>query len=350
MNFKLINTEKYKDKGLTGLANLGNTCYINSCLQILSHCYIFNNLIDNYDLNKLNQVNDSVLFIEWKKLKDLMWSKNCTISPNRFIKIVQTISKDKNLELFSGYAQNDLPEFLIFIIDCFNNSIKRNVEMSINGIVKNETDSLAKECYNMIKQTYSENYSELLDMFYGIHVSIIESTLDESKLAHRPEPFSILHLPIPILDNSNTCNIYDCLDFYTNKELLNNDNSYYNEKTKKYEEVYKYLTFWSLPNILVITFKRFDNNNRKINKLIDTPLLNLDLRKYIIGYDKEKYIYELFGITNHYGGCLGGHYTSFVKNANNNWYHFNDTNVNTVDVSKIITNNAYCYFYKNVNI
>lgn len=335
--------EKYKNKGLTGLANLGNTCYINSTMQVLSHCYIFNEILEKLNLKTINENNDALLLLEWKTLKDLMWSKNCTISPNRFIDNIHKISKSKNLELFSGYAQNDLPEFLMFIIECFHNSLKRKVKISISGKAKNSTDLLAKNCYKMIKELYSETYSELLDLFYGIHFSCIESLNSSEQLSIKPEPYCLLSLSIP--ENKNNCNLYDCFDHYIIKELLNGTNAYYNEKTNKKEDVYKYLNFWNFPNILIIDLKRFNNFNKKINTIVEFPIKDLDLRKYVHGYDKETFIYDLFGITNHSGGCLGGHYTSFVKNANNNWYYYNDTNVSEISENKLISNKAYCLFY-----
>jgi hypothetical protein len=112
-------------------------------------------------------------------------------------------------------------------------------------------------------------------------------------------------------------------------------------------DVKKQITFWSFPNILIINFKRFNSKNKKNNILITFPIDNLDLSNYVIGYKKNSYNYELYGICNHNGNSNGGHYTSYIKNENQKWYHFNDHKVEEVkDNSQIISPNAYCLFYR----
>ena len=63
-------------------------------------------------------------------------------------------------------------------------------------------------------------------------------------------------------------------------------------------------------------------------------------------YNSKSFVYDLYGICNHSGGTEGGHYTAFVKNANENWYLFNDTSVSRVNTDSIKTKNAYCFFYR----
>ena len=75
-------------------------------------------------------------------------------------------------------------------------------------------------------------------------------------------------------------------------------------KSRKRNQLQK-ISFWSLPNNLIIVLKRF-NNNKKNKEMIDFPINNLDLTKYVIGYDNKSYKYDLYGICNHSGGTLGG--------------------------------------------
>ena len=97
----------------------------------------------------------------------------------------------------------------------------------------------------------------------------------------------------------------------------------------------------------MITLKRFNGQGRKNKVYVDFPLTNLNLSKYVIGYDKESYVYDLYGICNHSGGTRGGHYTAFVKNANQKWYLFNDTVVTEItNTDKIKSSQAYCFFYR----
>ena len=339
--------------GLTGLANLGNTCFINSCMQVLSHTYELNNFLDKDDgiyKSKLSAYHnkkyllDSKLLVEWDNLRQLMWQKNQLISPGGFIKAIQHVAKHRGKDLFTGYAQNDLPEFLLFMLETFHTGMRREVNMVIKGDIKSKKDEMAKKCYEMMKTMYSNEYSEILDIFYGIHVAKIEK--NNKVLSITPEPYFIIDLPLP---NKPNMNIYNCFEKYCECEKLEGDNSWFNDKTNKKEEVERRIVFWSLPKVLVLDLKRFTPTGKKIQFPLDIETDKLDLSSFVEGYEKESYKYELFGICNHSGGTLGGHYTATIKIKNNDWYLFNDTNISKINnFSGKNNSSGYCLFYRKI--
>jgi len=348
-----MNLSKYKDKGRVGLENLGNTCFLNACMQVLNNTYELNHFLDSNKYKKVlkNDLPDSQILSEWNDLREVMWSGNGIVTPSKFVHNIHEIAKLKNKDIFTGWVQNDMPEFLLFFIECIHNSVSRSVNINISGNTENKTDKLAIECYKMLKETYSKEYSEIMDLFYGIYMSEIVSKDTEEIYSVKPEIFFILDLPVMNIDGKIVNNLYDCFDLYCCHEYLEGDNAWYNENTKQKEDVKKQLTFWNFPKILVITLKRFSpDGQQKINSLIDFPIDDLDLSKYVRGYNSTSYKYELYGICNHVGGVLGGHYTAFVKNTENQWLHYNDSNVEIISSStNIITPMAYCLFYRKKN-
>jgi len=338
-----MDISKYKNNGLSGLANLGNTCFINSCIQILSHTYELNHFLDNEGYKKkLKNKYDSALLIEWDNLRKLLWSKNCVVSPGKFINTVQKVAKLKEMEIFTGYSQNDVSEFLLFLIDCFHTSLSREIKMTISGEPKNDTDKLALKCFEMIKNTYSKDYSEIWNLFYAVNVSEIKRIDNGKVLSINTEPFFMVDLPIP--PNNKSPSLLDCFEYYVDGEIIEN---YKDEEANEYINIKKSISFWSFPNILVIDLKRFNNRSQKNQIHVTFPLDDLDLSKYVIGYKNTEFKYELYGVCNHSGSTMGGHYTCYVKNANKKWYHFNDTSVSEIGRDEsIISPKAYVLFYR----
>ena len=335
-----------------GLANLGNTCFLNTCVQLLNYTEELANvkLPANF-ASKSAHDNEGTVFQDWRELRELMMGArgqmpNPVATPGKFVKTIHDVARIKGYELFTGWAQNDLPDFLQFMIECIHNSLKRSIHVNIRGKTDSYTDDLALQCYSMLKQKYETgDYSEISNIFCGVYVSRLFTPDGTTLHSNKPESYCLLDLPIPSSPNNRTGQIMllDCFDAFVADELLS---GWFNEKTNSYEPVRKHITFWSLPNILIITLKRYSADGRSKNcAFIDSPLDNLDLSKYVVGYKPDSYKYKLFGVGNHMGGIMGGHYNAFIQTTDE-WYCFDDANVYGMNGRPIITPSAYCLFYK----
>ena len=348
----------FVNKGITGLMNLGNTCFVNSCLQALSHTYELNRFLNDEKYKKrLTKKPDAVLLSEWDKLRTLMWSENCIVSPGGFMASMKQIARLKNQEIFTQYSQNDVQEFLVFMLDAFHMALSREVNMTITGNINNDKDIIGRKCYEMMRQMYNKNYSEMLNLFYGIQMSVITELDAGAVLSISPEPFSIISLSIPIVEIPDTKKtriptLMDCFSHYCAGEVLEGDNAWFNDTTNKYQNVKRGMMYWSLPNIMIIDLKRVQYTSRGATKVtipVEIPLRGLNMTSFVNGYKRDSYIYDLYAVCNHHGSFSGsGHYTATICSASNVWYTFNDENVKETEMKgeSITSNLPYCLFYR----
>jgi len=180
--------------------------------------------------------------------------------------------------------------------------------------------------------------------------------------------------------------LFSCLEAFLAEEPLGPDDMWYCPGCKEHRQANKKLDLWKLPDILVFHLKRFTYSRyfkNKIDTLVNFHIHDLDLSKYVKNEDGQSYLYELYAISNHYGGLGGGHYTAYAKvlclllsililhaflislvaNTSkltcsgclllqlmdeNKWYNFDDSRVSAVNESEIKTSAAYVLFYQRV--
>lgn len=150
--------------------------------------------------------------------------------------------------------------------------------------------------------------------------------------------------------------LFSCLDSFLKEEPLGPDDMWYCPRCKEHRQATKKLDLWRLPDILVFHLKRFSYSRYLKNKLdtfVNFPIHNLDLSKYVKCNDGfgQSHVYELYAISNHYGGLGGGHYSAYAKLVDEDrWYHFDDSHVSPVTEGDIKTAAAYVLFYQRAKV
>lgn len=300
--------------GLCGLYNFGQTCYLNSILQSFIHNSYLLHVILNKNFTINNNFEENCLTHEIDKLLTGSQNDNCVIVPKSLIITLNNIyNSDLN-------EQNDPDEYYEKIIDRLNEETSTKVDINIDDI-ENIYD---KEWITF----FNKQIGFVTDNFYGQYKSeILCLSCNHKHLTYNP----YITLKLELVNS----NILECLKMHLSWE---NNIDFVCDKCKKENNQKKRLTLIKIPNILVITIKRYNNIFEKNNNPIEVS--------HSFTIDSNKL--ELYCIINHFGpNIYCGHYTCYIKyTKDQEWYHMNDNEVEKIDINKINTSNIYMLFYK----
>ena len=221
-------------------------------------------------------------------------------------------------------------------------------------------DVTLKDLYNLVpKNTHNDTEMEIDNNFYYLNTNsqsrivnkdiMFELTwLDEYKhtLYSKLNEITDIDFKIQVQKKANSVSLDDCFKNFMKYEKLDPQNEWYCRCCKSHQRAKKKMEIYKSPPILILHLKRFTNNN-KLSILVDYPVKDLDLSDYIKNEDDNtSRLYDLFAVSNHYGGMGGGHYVAYGQNYfNKRWYKFDDSSVQEINEDQVVKESGYVLFY-----
>ncbi|KAF3658833.1 Ubiquitin carboxyl-terminal hydrolase 21 [Capsicum annuum] len=306
-----------------GLANLGNTCFLNAVLQSFMHTVP---LIQGLKSNDHATPCDGYLrkgfcvICALRKLIDAsLFSETGVVSPWKFVNNLNYFSST-----FHRFQQEDAHEFL----QCFLDKLERCCDDS------RPRDYPALETDNIVKQVFGGRLVSKLQCCNCCHRSNTYETLID------------LSLEIEDVDSLDTA-----LESFTKVEKIEDPEIKFTcEKCQEQVSIEKQLVLDKAPSVAALHLKRFKTDGslvEKIDKYVSFPL-ELDLHTYADNsqIDNEEMKYDLYAVIVHIGfSYSSGHYYSFIRSAPNEWYKFDDSKVVRVREDYVLSQEAYVLFY-----
>ncbi|KAL6952826.1 ubiquitin-specific protease ubp15 [Sarracenia purpurea var. burkii] len=299
---KFFQYEVY-DLSPRGLINCGNSCYANAVLQ----CLTCTKPLTVYLLRKSHSraccMKDWCLMCELEQHVMMLRESRAPLSLGRILSQMRSI----NHQIGDG-SQEDAHEFLRLLVT----SMQSICLEGLGG--ENVVDPRLQET-TFIQHTFGGR---------------LKSKVKCLRCHHESERYeNIMDLTLEIFGWVES--LEDALTQFTTPEDLDGENMYRCGRCAAYVRARKQLSIQEAPNILTIVLKRFQEGSYgKINKCITFPDM-LDMVPFMAGMDDIPPLYVLYAVVVHLdtlNASFSGHYVSYVKDLQGNWFRIDDIEVN----------------------
>ncbi|KAG4302323.1 hypothetical protein PCANB_001427 [Pneumocystis canis] len=303
-----------------GLINVGNTCYLNAILQVLSHVPPFvQYLLSSHHSSQCRM--DACVFCRMEEHVSKCYPADGTRLVNAFkplgiVSALKWISKR-----FQPYRQEDAHEFLRCLLG-----------------------EMQRSCISAYK--HLDFASQETTVIYKIFGGYLRQEVKCLRCNDISDTYPVyLDLSLDLMGSS----VEEALAMYVRAEKLTESNRYKCEKCNVLVDFQKQSTIYILPPILTLHLKRFSFNKAskmfKISRYIRYGE-TLELGPYMSQKKEKSIMYDLIGVVVHSGNDTRcGHYYSFCKSSNGTWMHFNDERVSTVSLQTVLKQQAYILLY-----
>lgn len=291
-----------------GLVNLGNSCWMNSTLQLLARIPLV-----------AKDISESYQFATAFQRTSVELCKNGSVfKPSIFVH--QLLAKFSYL---SVYEQQDASEFVTMFLDALRDDL--------GGTPKNLSGNNLEDVKLSAMTSVDGTINFILDC--EMKCELCET------VSHIYQRTSILSMCVPFGASTTLEEIIS--DYFAEGSSADDWRCDSCNNTCSCSMIQR---MKSTPKYLILHLARFRytqdgfvKNNIQV-RLPDT----LDLKQY--GATGS---YELFGFVTHYGTMEGGHYTS-VYHDSNKYILFDDSTVSILSKSDALSLQPYIIFYKNV--
>ena len=352
---------------ITGLYNIGSTCYMNATLQCLLHVSpLISYFIRVYpkDKDKLEKLNESIFskgkiseaFFEIiKSISEAGKNKkntqnnpyqnynksNDAVSPEIFQKTVGKYNPQ-----FQNLEANDSKDLILYLLQVMHQELNYYTKnIAFNGY-PNQFDRY-NTFWAFFKSYDATNFSIISDLFYGTSENTTKC-LSCEKFIYNFQKFEFLSFGVLKYENKEF-NLYNGFDDYIKIDRLAGDNQYYCNFCKKLCDADIYTKILKPPKNLLINID-YGKNKKYMPKFIKYDD-EIDITKYLNDYSGKPIRYKILGICSHFGDSGSyGHYIAFCRNKQNSkWYKFNDAMVSECGTEEIKrSGNPYLLLYEKI--